>query len=608
MLNYKSKLLNHHDSHEEEITMLETAIELSSQNDLFGNLFTGIRPITNNSSSYVANTDSVQSEIGEKDAENHPESIPFQEILGQQMINRTDRDAVNQQKTNHPVTESGTKKLLQENIHEINSSLFHETLVNGSPQRNAKNPDIHSPFGGETDDSSSVTKKGEKGFELNPSGTQILDTILSADILPGTFIEHTETALQNFSQNPSLKDGAVKFDVNANIHNPFIPDINPQNFSPFPFFGGKLQEIDMQKNNPLINLNSSGFMLKTEMPIMQNLTDRNTNRNIEDVGLNAPINLKNLQKLDQFIPLVIQETEFADSDNAFHIKKLPAVFKSLAQNVSPENKLNTPMPEINSQINGTKKKRENGLSTIISKIPSDHDLPGTLQANEEWNLNDNFAQKQSASYPLTFDTPIQKNHSRYRFSLDTQTTTDGIPSNALNFSQNTASLEGHKDHVSNTFHGNPTAAAELPYNIMDQLFQKISLINHGDRSEIKLHLTPPELGSVKIHFTEENDEIEAKIFVENAEVKAAIENNAHRLKESVAANGVEIHKLEVYIQNNDAHKQKSSENSESNDPHYQVKRQEDQNGGQSDNERNVSNNLKTEVSINTSNLMVDYII
>ncbi|MCF6154404.1 MAG: flagellar hook-length control protein FliK [Candidatus Brocadia sp.] len=599
--------------------MPETAAELSNQNDLFGNLFRGTRPTTNSSSSYVTDTDPVQSEIGEKDIENHSESIPFQEILGQQIINRTARDAVNQQKPNDPAIESSNRKLFQEDIHEVNSSLFHETLVSGSPQRNAKNPNIPNSIGGESDGFSSLTKKGEKGFELNLSGTPVLDTIHSSDILPGTFREHTEPAFQNFSQNFPLKNGVVKVDVNVNIHNPLMIDVNHQNLFTSPFCGLEQRKIDIRKNNQFTNITSSDFLYNTEASIMQNLTDENAIRNNEGVGSNPSKNLKNLQKLDQSIPIVMQEPEFAGSDNAINIKELPTAFKSLAQNVSPENRFNTPRHEIDGQINGTEKQRENDLSKITSKVPSEHNDPGTSQKNEEWNLFDNFTQEESLSNPTPFDTHRQKTHSRYLFPLDTQTTTDGIQSNASNFTQNTEvfpaggtkqspSLEGHKDSVRHTFPESFNAGTEHAYNITDQLFQKISLIHHGDKSEIKLHLTPPELGSVKIHFTEENDEIGAKIFVENAEVKAVIENNAHRLKESVGANGVEIHKLEVHIQNNDAHKQKSSENSDSNNTHYRAGSQENRNGGQSDKERNVSNNSRTDAGINTSNLMVDYII
>src|SRR3989304_3358357 len=164
-------------------------------------------------------------------------------------------------------------------------------------------------------------------------------------------------------------------------------------------------------------------------------------------------------------------------------------------------------------------------------------------------------------------------------------------------------------HVKHIFHSNDMSnVGHTHENIMEQIFQKIRITTHGDRSEIKLSLNPPELGNVKIHFTEEGDEIEAKIFVENAEVKAAIENNVHRLKESVAANGIEIHKLEVYIQNNDANKQESIENFNTNNPHHQnqTHSQKGYDADQGLNEEDITNNLQTETRANTSNLMVDY--
>ena len=137
---------------------------------------------------------------------------------------------------------------------------------------------------------------------------------------------------------------------------------------------------------------------------------------------------------------------------------------------------------------------------------------------------------------------------------------------------------------------------------------KISLVNHGDRSEIKLSLTPPELGSVEIHFTQENDEIEAKIFVENAEVKAAIEDNVHRLKESVAASGLEIQKLEVFIQNDNASKEKSFNNSDAHNQPDQTRGQEWMNGDHSIDDNSIGNDEKKKISVKTSNVMVDYII
>ena len=108
---------------------------------------------------------------------------------------------------------------------------------------------------------------------------------------------------------------------------------------------------------------------------------------------------------------------------------------------------------------------------------------------------------------------------------------------------------------------------------------------------------------------EENDEIEAKIYVENAEVKTAIEKNAHHLKESVAANGIEIHKLEVYIQNDDANKQKLTEYFDAYNPHHnQSPSQKGYDEDQILSKEDIPGNLQTETSASTTTLMVDYLI
>jgi len=602
--------------------MSETTVELSNKNDLFGNLFTRTSTGTNNPNSNVTNINSIQSETSNEDVKNI-ETIPFQEILGQHITNLTFRDALNSQILNHPALESGisgTTELLQENIKELNPSVLHETLISGS-QRNAKNLNISASFNGKLDGLSSLANRGEMEFEKDFSGEQILSTIHSADISPKIFAEYPESAIQDFGQNPSLENGMIEENANLNIFKPFILNTNNKNPSTSPFSKGELREIDIRQNKQFININRSGFPFHTETSLMQSLTVRNTPIQSDNVGLNPLKNLKDMEKLDQSIFNTVQEPEFAGSDiDAINIKELPNAFKSLAQNVSTENRLNTPIPEISNPINATERQTENDLSKIDGNVSSKHDILNTPQTNEEWNLSDNLTQKQSTSTPTPFDTYIQKTNSKSPFSIDTHTTTDGIQANSTNFQENSeifpgsgttqlSSIEGNKDSVSHTFHRSSTAGIEHTHsNIMEQLFQKISLVTHGDRSEIKLHLTPPELGSVKIHFTEENDEIEAKIFVENAEVRAAIENNAHRLKESMAASGMEIQKLEVYIQNDNAYKQKSSENSDTNNPHYQAKSQEGRDEDRSGIEKNISNNLQTKASINTSNLMVDYII
>lgn len=181
-------------------------------------------------------------------------------------------------------------------------------------------------------------------------------------------------------------------------------------------------------------------------------------------------------------------------------------------------------------------------------------------------------------------------------------------SQGINTTQ-TSSVEGSDGVMSYLRHDRTDTAGQTQADVMYQLFQRISLSTHGDRSEIKLDLTPPELGKVKIHFTEEHDEVKAKIFVENAEVKAAIENNVHHLRESIASGGINIHKLEVYLQNEDTGKQKSLEDFNANNFGRQHQGQRQTGEG-----RNYFGEGKTDDTVvnresgaNASNYIIDYI-
>ena len=170
-------------------------------------------------------------------------------------------------------------------------------------------------------------------------------------------------------------------------------------------------------------------------------------------------------------------------------------------------------------------------------------------------------------------------------------------------------IEGGDGVMAHLRHDRTDTAGQTQADVMDQLFQRISLATHGDRSEIKMDLTPPELGKVRIHFTEEHDEVKAKIFVENAEVKATIENNAHHLRESIASSGINIHKLEVYLQNEDTGKQKFLEDFNANNfgRQNQGQRQTGEGRNYFGEEKTDGTVVNRESGANASNYIVDYI-
>src|SRR3989339_865530 len=586
--------------------MPETTVGLPD-NNLFGNLIANTRPSASNPGSQTLNINSIQSDTNAGDVEDieNADNIPFQEILGLHIFNLNIHDTPNSHVPNTPAVESADIELAEESLAETNSSMFHEP---------------------------------------------ILTTTQPVNIFQKTFMPYPESTIQGFDNNLSPNSGKTAGSADLSIYNPFPVAHNVHTpISPFVPFGGMRQvaEVITHNGNPptspfvplsqreskwgfgeragvnvlpdkqLIETYNPGSIFSVEKsnvnavdemdkPFIPDMDVRNTLSKTGTLRLNPPNDTEIPQISGASSLNNIKQLDLYSSDiNEINIKELPETYKQLAQNVSPENKNGMPIPAINNSSNAKEQVTENGIS----------------KTNEDWNSFDSHTQKQNTSDTVSFDTHTPKSNNGTPFSLDSQTTASNTQSNVPDFQQNTkisphigaplsSSIEDAKT-VNHMFHSNDMSnVGHTHENIMEQIFQKIRITTHGDRSEIKLSLNPPELGNVKIHFTEEGDEIEAKIFVENAEVKAAIENNVHRLKESAATNGIEIHKLEVYIQNNDANKQTSVENFNANNPHHhnQTHSQKGYDADQGLNEEDITNNLQTETRANTSNLMVDYLI
>ena len=551
------------------MTMPETTVGLPG-NNLFGNLIASTRPSLNGQGSQALHINSVQSDTKVEDGEEvegieNTDNIPFQEILGQHICNLN--------------------------------------IYNHFAGANNGHPSI-SPF-------VPLSQRESKwGFEERKGINVILDRHLIETHNPGSIF--------------SLE----KSDVNAvdEMEKPFIQDVDVRNTLP---------RIDTLKLNPLNNpetLQVSGasslnvtvhpHLNLPPSPLSPSL--RGTGGGIQGNNEYSPPLVGGVRGEGELLPLnnMQQSDLYSAGSSEINMKELPETYKLLAQNISPENKNGVLTPVINgSSKNTTEQHTESGLSKINGTESSRQDISSISQTNEDWNSFDSHTQKQNTSDTVSFDAHTPKTNNGNPFSLDSQTTVNNAQSNATDFQQNTkaspnsgtplSSYTSDAKTVNHIFHSNDMSNVGYTHeNIMEQIFQKIRITTHGDRSEIKLSLNPPELGNIKIHFMEENDKIEAKIYVENAEVKAAVEKNAHHLKESVAANGIEIHKLEVYIQNDDANKQKLTEYFDAYNPHHhnQTHSQKGYDEDQILNEEDITGNLQTKNSTNASNLMVDYII
>ena len=284
------------------------------------------------------------------------------------------------------------------------------------------------------------------------------------------------------------------------------------------------------------------------------------------------------------------------------------VSPSLTVNEQPAKELL--LPDATGLQQGKHIHREDGASANAFGSQQDSGQESFDEQPEEPKVLD-FASLEASAHKTPVDLSIMANTQptkgpRSPDHLDLQhnaSASQGINTTPSSF------IEGGDGVLAHLRHDRTDATGQTPADIMDQLFQRISLATHGGRSEIKIDLTPPELGKVKIHFTEENNEVKAKIFVENAEVKAAIENNLHHLRESIVSSGITIHKLEVYLQNEDTGKQKSLEDFNANNfgRQNQGQRQTGEGRNYFGEEKTDDKVVNRESGANASNYAIDYI-
>ncbi len=89
--------------------------------------------------------------------------------------------------------------------------------------------------------------------------------------------------------------------------------------------------------------------------------------------------------------------------------------------------------------------------------------------------------------------------------------------------------------------------------IIRQISQGIISVEKDGVKEIKINLHPESLGKIKIVMEMLGDKINGKIEVENDDVRRVVENNLHKLKESVQQHQVKLDSIEVSVDSDKSH-------------------------------------------------------
>ena len=247
--------------------------------------------------------------------------------------------------------------------------------------------------------------------------------------------------------------------------------------------------------------------------------------------------------------------------------------------------------QVQSQLEGedTPKIFEATAKTVDSKAVKLSDNT-TLTGNNNINTAESVMQSNNSSNNSTFNN--QGANAEFDFS-----------SNAVNNNQKTrsdTSFNNTLSQVNNT--GKPLG--ELGNDVADNIIKNAKLYTQGGKSEVKVQLSPPELGTIKLQFKVENDVLETKITVERAGIKDVIEKDIPRLRELISSADIDVGKLDVSLQD----KENSKMDFMNKEFHSNSKGNNAQSSSQQESENHENNLDEKIISNNSESTQINYLV
>ncbi|MHC4182552.1 MAG: flagellar hook-length control protein FliK, partial [Planctomycetota bacterium] len=212
-----------------------------------------------------------------------------------------------------------------------------------------------------------------------------------------------------------------------------------------------------------------------------------------------------------------------------------------------------PNDRINGQLasphaNKTVPEESNPNLSEVEDSELNHALNASRPQDVTTSFNDNTHPDNDSSDGLINKTTASQDNSFFN-NQDSDTAKESNLSPVNNKPNNNQSIDPKINFANVSRQMNVAKPFEsLGVDLVDNFIQRARLFMQGDKSTIKLQLNPPELGSLKLEFTVEDDVMEAKIFVERSSVKDIIEKDIPRLRELIANTEVDVGKLDVFLQ------------------------------------------------------------
>lgn len=181
--------------------------------------------------------------------------------------------------------------------------------------------------------------------------------------------------------------------------------------------------------------------------------------------------------------------------------------------------------------------QETSQNNTSEQIPN----PQTSQENDSLTQAINFApvvQKVNKDQIQETLKPIEKNNEKINVSAEIETgfNSDINSSAQIQNTQETAELR-------------PPLNRETAASITSQIQESIYTSYNADSREVTIRLSPPELGKVAIKFSEENNEIQGVMHIDELHTKNQIQKELPEIIQNLQESGIAVKKIEVVLSN-----------------------------------------------------------
>ena len=199
--------------------------------------------------------------------------------------------------------------------------------------------------------------------------------------------------------------------------------------------------------------------------------------------------------------------------------------------------------------------------------------------------------------------PVNTSSDNSFFNNQGADTSYEFQANPVNIKQNTEPQNNFTNTLTQIGDSNKPLES-LGSKVADNIIQNAKLYTQGGKSEIKMQLSPPELGTLKLEFSFEDDILETKITVERSAVKDIIEKDIPRLRELISNSNIDVGKLDVSLQENENDRQDFMNK----DFHSDSKSKSTQDFSNQDNEYYEDNADEETMADNTESTQINYLV